>query len=168
MDQCPDRVFDSGAVRSADADDLDFASLPILALLGLAKNAGVGGQKYGRFNYALGLPAHESCNHAVAHLLMFLAGDRSEPHLVKAAWNCLAAEQEMLVRPELNKAHLPGPGCAVTPAILHELERGQKDRAEKRSSGFFEKLEAWATKDIPRVSKLLAQRNPTESTEVQS
>src|SRR5438552_3683984 len=93
----PTASFGTGAIRSADADHLDFTSLPLIGLIGVAKTAAEGGTKYGRFNYMLGMPAHECVKHAIRHLIMFAAGDRSEPHLSHAAWNCMTAEQSMVL-----------------------------------------------------------------------
>ena len=53
------------AVRSADANHLDFASLPLIGLIGVARTAAEGAAKYGRFNYMLGVPVHNLLNHVI-------------------------------------------------------------------------------------------------------
>lgn len=156
-----DTNFDTGAVRSADRNHLDFTSLPIIGLLGLARTAHEGGSKYGRFNYLQGLPPHDAVNHAIVHLLMWSAGDRSEPHLSHAAWGCLVAAQTDLLNPELSAPHLPGPGFTLTEAMLAHLEANKEDLARRRAAGEFDGT--WDLKDVPEVARLLEQRQRGQS-----
>lgn len=156
-----DRQFDTGAIRSSDADHLDFCSLPIVGLIALAKVAGVGGMKYGRFNYTLGMPAHVCVNHAIRHLLMWTSGDRSECHLSRAAWNCLVALQSLILDPKLNAPHLLGPGATVTPAVKAILDAGADGRAADRAAGKFKEAEAWVTAELPEIAKIISQREGT-------
>jgi len=47
-----------------------------------------GAARYGDDNWR-GLPKEEMVNHAIRHLVLWMAGDRSEPHAAHAAANCL-------------------------------------------------------------------------------
>lgn len=49
-----------------------------------------GAQKYGRFNWLKGQPLSEFLRSAQNHLMLFGAGDISEPHIIAAAWNLLS------------------------------------------------------------------------------
>lgn len=156
------RRFASGAVRSKAADTLDFASLPLVGLIGVARTAAEGGTKYGRWNYALGMEAHECVNHALRHLVLWMAGDRSEPHLEHASWNCLAASQSAVLHPEINAPHCPGPGLTITPAIRDHLEAGKAERDARRRRGEFDTLGEWSLRELPEVARLLEQRRAVE------
>jgi Domain of unknown function (DUF5664) len=157
----PTAQLPTGAVRSADADHLDFMSMPLIGLLGVARTAHEGGVKYGRFNYMLGMPAHVCANHAVRHLVLWAMGDRSEPHLSHAAWNCMTAEQSLVLEPELNAPHLPGPGYTLTPEMLAFLQAGKRERDQKRRSGLFARLGEWTIERLPEIAKLLRVRRPS-------
>lgn len=163
MPETETKEFDTGAVRSKDGDQFDFMSMPLVGLLGVARTAYEGGEKYGRFNYLLGMPAHTCANRAFRHLLMWAAGDRSEPHLEHAAWNCLAASQSAVLNPEINAAHLPGPGFTVTPEMRAHLEAGKAERNEKRKNGLFDKLSDWSLRKLSEVQRLIKQRQPVST-----
>ena len=62
-----------------------------LFLSGVAKVAHEGAQKYGEGNWQKGNQefAVERLNHVVDHLFSWINGDRSEPHLAKAAWGLM-------------------------------------------------------------------------------
>lgn len=159
-----DHKMETGAVRSADVDGMDFCSLPLLGLLGVIKNGGSGGVKYGRFNYMLGMPIHETINHVVIHLIKWLLGDRKEDHLSKVAWGAMVANQTELLNPDMAEPHLLGPGAILTDALLAELERGKAERDQRRTNGEFEELFALTLADIPQVQAILAARKPGRAT----
>lgn len=150
--------FPGGAKRSADADNLDFTSLPLIGLIGLARLANEGGGKYGRFNYMRGMPAHVCRNHAFRHLLLDGMGDRSEPHLIRAAWNCLVAAQSRILQPEINAPHEPGPGFTLTPEMLAFLESEDAERARRRAAGEFVDSGNWRVEDLAEIKAVLADR----------
>jgi hypothetical protein len=152
-----DHEFRSGAVRSTDADHLDFMSMPLLGLLGVARNSDYGGKRYGRFNYQLGMPASTHVNHAMTHLARWGMGDRSEDHLARAAWNCMAALQETILNPS-GEADMPGPGYTLTPAILADLEANRNRLAALRRNGEGGDP-SWHTADLPEVRKILEDRD---------
>jgi hypothetical protein len=149
----------TGAVRSADADHLDFCSMPIIGVIAVARTSYEGGQKYGRYNYMKGFSAHNLLNHALRHQNLFLLGDRSEPHLEHAAWGLLAAIQSLTLNPELSAPHLLGPGATIPPAMESLLNREAPEKAEKRKSGFFGRLADWATNLVPEVMLITKARN---------
>jgi hypothetical protein len=154
-----DNKFGTGAVRSADADHLDFLSMPLIGLIGMARTTYEGGSKYGRFNYMKGMPAHVCVNHAIRHLVMWGMGDRSEPHLSHAMWNCAAADQSMVLNPELNAPHLPGPGYTLTPEILKYLDEQAPALAEKRKDKeWLKKLGGWVISGLAEIQTILGQR----------
>lgn len=77
-------VYASGGKR----DRLDERWDLIPGLQAVAKAMHEGAVKYGEHNWR-GLPASNVANHALRHLYLWLAGDRSEDHLGHAAANCL-------------------------------------------------------------------------------
>lgn len=149
----------TGAVRSADADHMDFTSLPLIGLIGVARTAGEGATKYGRYNYMMGMPVHQYINHAFRHLVMNTLGDRSEPHLEHAAWNILAAIQSYTLDPELNAKHLLGPGATITPEMKADLDANRDDLAAKRKAGVFVKVGEWSLHKLAEIQTILGQRH---------
>lgn len=106
-------TFDSGAVRSADADATRYDLISPIALEAWAKTCAEGAAKYGDFNWERGMPAHDLLNHALRHIYMFLGGDRSEDHLPHALWNVGAAIHSLAIWHDLNNGTLRRPGCGV-------------------------------------------------------
>lgn len=161
-----DTNFDTGAVRSAERNHLDFTSLPLVGLLGVARTASEGATKYGRFNYMKGMPVHDLINHVIGHYMLFLLGDRNEPHLDHAAWGALAASQSMILDPGLSEAHLLGPGATLTPANLAFLAANAPDLAAKRASGAFSGIGGWDLSSVPEIEALLADREVVKGTSI--
>lgn len=83
--------FKSGAVRGRDAEAERWDLIPVLGLMRLARTCAEGAARYGVGNWLRGIPVSDLLNHAIRHLYLYLAGDRSEDHLAHAAWNLLAA-----------------------------------------------------------------------------
>lgn len=168
-----DTKFTTGAVRSADAAKFSFTSLPMIGLLALARTAGEGGEKYGRFNYLQGMPLHDLLEHVFKHLVMFNAGDRSETHLAHAAWGLLVAIQEDVLRPEAHVPHMLGPGCSITPAMQAHMDAEKPILAKRRA----ENAEAvklgepddftWNIFDLSDVQKLRGQRDAVRTVATQ-
>lgn len=152
----PDNEFGSGAVRSADAEGMDFTSLPLIGLLAVARTTAEGAAKYGRFNYLLGMPAHDLLNHAMRHIVLWLLGDRSESHLGHAAWGVLAAIQSDILDPAINAPHLLGPGATLTPAVRSHLAETAAVFAERRRT--IPTQAPWKLADLPEIAAILAQR----------
>jgi hypothetical protein len=67
-----------------------FDLLPPLALIGVAKVLGEGATKYGEDNWRL-IKANSHINHAICHLLAFLAHDTQDAHLEHASCRILMA-----------------------------------------------------------------------------
>ena len=153
----------TGAVRSSDANHLDFASLPLIGLIGVARTAAEGAAKYGRFNYMLGFPVHDLLNHAIRHIVMFLLGDRSEPHLEHAAWGLLAAIQQNALDPEHSAPHLLGPGATLTDAVQQELKKNAPRLASRRKKKDFVVAGSWSLEDLVEIRQHLKQRQDADS-----
>ena len=134
---------DARAVRSADANHLDFTSIPLVGLIGVARAAAEGGAKYGRYNYMLGFPVHDLLNHAIRHVVMFLLGDRSEPHLEHAAWGLLAAVQSYALDPDLSAPFLLGPGARLSDVLRARLDAEASDLVARRAAGEFDGAGEW-------------------------
>ncbi len=109
----PLHEFDTGAVRSTDADETRYDLITPIGLAALARTYAEGSRKYSDFNWERGMPVHDLLNHAIRHIFVYLSGDRSDDHLPHAAWNLLAAIHSEACWPELNHQHLRGPGCTV-------------------------------------------------------
>jgi hypothetical protein len=77
--------------------------LPGRAVLAVAEVLSAGAEKYGPDNWRL-IPVRDHVNHALTHLLAFVAGDRSDDHLSHAACRVLfALDLERLPKPEGRK-----------------------------------------------------------------
>lgn len=105
--------FQTGAVRSSDAEETRYDLISPIGLEAVAKTCAEGAAKYGDYNWEKGMPVHDLLNHALRHINRYLAGDRSEPHLPHAAWGLLAAIHSEALWPHLNAGQLRGPGCAA-------------------------------------------------------
>jgi hypothetical protein len=107
-----DRVtYQTGAVRSSDAEETRYDLISPIGLEAVAKTCAEGAAKYSDFNWEAGMPVNDLLNHALRHVYKYLAGDRSEPHLPHAAWGLLAAIHSEALWPELNKGTLREDGC---------------------------------------------------------
>jgi hypothetical protein len=150
------KEFSTGAIRSSDRSHLDFTSMPLIGLIGVAKTAEEGAAKYGRYNYMKGMPVPDLINHGLGHWIMYLLGDRSEPHLEHAAWAGLAAVQSSVLDPELSIEHLLGPGATLPPEMVAFLAANDGELAANR--GVNKGIGQWDMKDIPEIATLLGQR----------
>lgn len=105
------REFETGAVRSGDAEDFRFDLISPIGLSAVARACKEGAVKYGDFNWEKGMPVNDLLNHAIRHIYMYLGGDRSEEHLGHAAWGLLAAIHSEELWPELNAGTLRSGLC---------------------------------------------------------
>lgn len=150
-----DQQQPTGAVRSSDVDKYSFSSIPPIGLLAVARTAGEGAEKYGRFNYMRGFPVYVYLDHAEMHITRYKAGDRTEPHLEHAAWNLMSAIQSAVLDPELSAPHMLGPGATLTPEMLKHMEETDPVLKERRKTS---KPEPWSTETLPEVVQILKQR----------
>ncbi len=95
------KYFPSGAIRSSDAESTRYDLISPIGLRRLAETYAYGARKYGDDNWLKGIPASDLFNHAVRHLYLWLAGDRSEDHLAHSVWNIMAIMHFEEMRPEL-------------------------------------------------------------------
>lgn len=103
--------FQTGAVRSSDAEATRYDLVSPIGLEAVARTCAEGAAKYSDFNWERGMPVHDLLNHSIRHIYQYLAGDRSEDHLPHAAWGLLAAIHSEALWPHLNADTLRGPGC---------------------------------------------------------
>lgn len=157
-----DTNFATGAIRSADANELRFDLIHPVAMVALAKTYAEGAAKYGAVNWERGMGVHDLLNHALRHVYLYLAGDRSEPHLPHAAWGLMSAIVSDTLWPDLNAPNLRGPGCTLTPEVL-ERQAGEDEacRAFRRSPDAAD-LSAWTVERLRDVQMILAQRAASE------
>ena len=104
--------FETGAVRSADRDEERWDLISPIGLRALARTYAEGAKKFGANNWENGMPVTDLLNHGIAHIYLFLGGDRSEDHLAHAAWNILGAIHSLEQWPHLNEGLLRGPNCS--------------------------------------------------------
>ena len=83
-------VYSTGAQRSSDVDHLRFDLIPPCALEELAEVYAEGSIAHGDNNWKKGMPDSVILNHAIAHLLKYMEGDRSELHCGKVMWGMAA------------------------------------------------------------------------------
>jgi len=81
------KQFESGAIRSTDADRARYDLIPFAAMEALARTLKEGSDKYGESNWKQGLPASDLLNHCLQHIFKWLDGDRSEDHIGHAMCN---------------------------------------------------------------------------------
>jgi hypothetical protein len=96
--------FASGAVRSAHVAGEQMARFDLVSPIGLrrlAETCHQGAVRYSPNNWRRGIPASSLLNHALAHIVAYLGGDRSEDHMSHAAWNLFAVMEFEETRPEL-------------------------------------------------------------------
>lgn len=104
-------AYATGAVRSADAESTRYDLITPIGLRRVAEACAEGAKKYADYNWEKGMPILDLLNHAIRHVYLFLAGDRSEDHLGHAGWNLLAACHSDEQWPELNQNTLRTHGC---------------------------------------------------------
>lgn len=93
--------FETGAVRSSDADSERYDLISPVALQSLARTCAEGAAKYGDHNWLKGMPHSSFLNHALRHLRMYQQGDRTEDHLGHAMWNVMGLIHMSHTRPDL-------------------------------------------------------------------
>lgn len=125
----------TGAVRSADADDVRYDLISPIALEAYARTCAEGANKYGDFNWEKGLDVPSLLNHAIRHQYLFLSGDRSEDHLGHALWNIGAAIHSLKVWPHLNDGKLREEGCK--PPVESILDPQSQPPEDQWATGFY-------------------------------
>lgn len=88
-DKFEKKTFDTGAVRSVDADNVRYDLITPVGLRRLAETYKEGAIKYGVDNWKKGFPISECLNHAMKHIEQYRDGDVSEDHLAHAVWNLM-------------------------------------------------------------------------------
>ena len=81
------KQFESGAIRSKDADHARYDLIPRAALEAMTITLKKGADRYGEFNWKKGIPASDLMNHCLQHIYKWLDGDRSEEHIAHAMCN---------------------------------------------------------------------------------
>ena len=81
------RVFESGAMRSRDADHARYDLIPREAMELIGRTLKKGAEKYEALNWKKGLPESDLLNHALQHIYKWIDGDRSEDHVGHALAN---------------------------------------------------------------------------------
>ena len=92
--------YSTGASRSGDAEKTRFDLISPVAMRRLAETYAEGAGKHGDRNWEAGMPASDVVNHLLAHVNLWLAGDRSEDHLAHACWGLAALMHFEELRPE--------------------------------------------------------------------
>jgi hypothetical protein len=97
-----------GATRQAGVAGSQKSKFParyeLISTIGLrrlAETHGEGSIKYGDNNWLNGMEDKDLLNHALAHINLYRAGDRTEDHLAHASWNLFACMHFEETRPEL-------------------------------------------------------------------
>lgn len=111
----PKTEYDTGAVRSSDAEGVRYDLISPIGLAAVARACHEGAVKYDDFNWESGMPAADMINHGLRHIYEFLSGDRNEDHLGHAAWNLIAAIHSLEMWPELNNGAFRTEGCVRPP-----------------------------------------------------
>src|ERR1700739_4890737 len=88
-----ERKFSTGAQRDTSNGKGAFHWMPWTALFLVSRIYENGNKMRGIRNWEKGMPISDYLNSAQRHLVKYLAGERSEPHLSQAIWNMLNALQ---------------------------------------------------------------------------
>jgi hypothetical protein len=115
------KQFETGAVRSMDAETVRYDLITPIGLARLAGTYAEGARKYSDNNWLRGMPISDLLNHAIRQQYLYLSGDRSEDHLAHAAWGLFAAMHSEEKWPHLNTGLL-GPGCTLPGSPITEVE----------------------------------------------
>lgn len=126
------KVFDTGMVRSKDAEPYAFHLLSPIAKRAWAMAYKEGEIKYSAFNCEKGAPALDFINHAEKHINDWLSGDRSEDHLGHAMWNVGMAIHSVAMWPHLN-LDMRREGC-IPPTVDDETAASWKNLAANLES----------------------------------
>jgi hypothetical protein len=99
----PTKINENGASQS----DIpySFHTMPVRAVMSLAQLQTEGDKKYGAHDWR-GISVEDHVNHAITHLMAWLAGDRSDNHLQHGAWRAIAALEENIKREAESKKTL--------------------------------------------------------------
>lgn len=102
-------TFETGAQRDINVAGSKSSQFPArydlvspIGLRRLAETYGEGAAKYDDHNWRKGMPFSSTINHALAHINLYMAGDREEDHLAHAAWNLFALMHFEQTTPEQN------------------------------------------------------------------
>ena len=93
--------YDTGAVRSSDAEKYRYDLISHVGTRRLAETYAEGAAKYSDRNWEKGFPCSSVLNHAERHINLWKSGDTSEDHLAHAAWNLFALMHFEELRPDL-------------------------------------------------------------------
>ena len=80
-------IYSSGASRN-DIGKIRLDLIPPEALLELGEVFGEGAIRHGDENWKKGMPNSVVINHMLRHLLLYMKGDRDEPHMGKVMFGC--------------------------------------------------------------------------------
>ena len=80
-------TYSSGASRN-DIGKIRLDLIPPEALLELGEVFGEGAIRHGDENWKKGMPNSVVINHMLRHLLLYMKGDRDEPHMGKVMFGC--------------------------------------------------------------------------------
>jgi len=96
------KTFSTGAVRSTDAEAVDYTLISPIALRALAETCAYGARKYLPYNAEKGMGARDLLNHALKHVYDFLEGNGDPDDLPHAMWNVGMAIHSLRMWPHLN------------------------------------------------------------------
>lgn len=123
----------TGAVRSNSVEGFRFDLIPLLPLLAQAANLDEGAIKYGDGNWLKGFKLSELYNHLMMHLVLWLAGDKSEDNLRHAQWNLNALIHfEKLGRVDLDDIQAVRDASGITPDMIQSLKEACRNTVGRK------------------------------------
>lgn len=125
--------FDSGAVRSTDANKTAYHLITPIGIRRLAETYREGEVKYGAMNCEMGMPISDLLNHVLKHIYDYLGGSRAEDDLAHAAWGLMMAMHSEEKWPHLN-TDLRGPGCELTTEQRARIAEANAQRTAKKTA----------------------------------
>lgn len=124
------RKTSTGAVRDRAQGKGRFELISPIAMKRLAQHYENGARKYSSRNWEKGMPLSWFIDSAIRHLYSYLAGDRSEDHIISAAWNAFGfVHIEQLIRQGKLPKELDDIGATDRPLV--EQEDGNNKTSDK-------------------------------------
>ena len=113
---------------------VEFNDLPLLALAEVGKVGVVGRAKYDKYNWKKGAPVTQYIDCAQRHLIKYMYGEDLDKetkchHFAHAAWNCLAALEQIITGNEDDDRYKDYKDLDVSK--LFELNDDQKEVVKK-------------------------------------
>ena len=117
--------FNTGAVRDTQEGKGRFDLIPAIALIRMAKHFENGAKRYGENKCQKVIPIKRVLDSAIRHMVKYMLGDRSEDHIIAAAWNCfvIAHTEDMIMDGGMDGSLAVDLPCHIVPSKMDSQTR---------------------------------------------